>query len=149
MNNIFVIDKTTKCNLGVLDFTPRIDDRISMKASEGKEIEVVVECVLYEPLEHATLVFVNIVEPYYTALVKAINGNKIRISLERMVDIMRLAVTWEMAGYVDVEADTLEDAMEKFKKECDYIKLPNGNYVDGSFRLSTEDVDEMEAIVDF
>lgn len=29
-----------------------------------------------------------------------------------MVDIMRLAVTWEMAGYVDVEADTLEDAME-------------------------------------
>lgn len=72
MNNIFVIDKTTKCNLGVLDFTPRIDDRISMKASEWKEIEVVVECVLYEPLEHATLVFVNIVEPYYTALVKAI-----------------------------------------------------------------------------
>lgn len=72
MNNIFVIDKTTKCNLGVLDFTPRKDDRISMKASEEKEIEVVVECVLYEPLEHATLVFVNIVEPYYTALVKAI-----------------------------------------------------------------------------
>ena len=66
-----------------------------------------------------------------------------------MVDIMRLAVTWEMAGYVDVEADTLEDAMEKFNKESDYIKLPNGDYVDGSFRLSTEDVDEMEAIVDF
>ena len=61
MNNIFVIDKTTKCNLGVLDFTPRKDDRISMKASEWKEIEVVVECVLYEPLEHATLVFVSIV----------------------------------------------------------------------------------------
>jgi hypothetical protein len=66
-----------------------------------------------------------------------------------MVDIMRLSVTWEMAGYVDVEADTLEDAMEKFNKESDYIKLPNGDYVDGSFRLSTEDVDEMEAIVDF
>nr|DAQ68157.1 MAG TPA: hypothetical protein [Bacteriophage sp.] len=66
-----------------------------------------------------------------------------------MVDIMRLAVTWEMAGYVDVEADTLEDTMEKFNKESDYIKLPNGDYVDGSFRLSTEDVDEMEAIVDF
>ena len=69
MNNIFVIDKTTKCNLGVIDFTPQKDDRISMKAS-GKEIEVVVECVLYEPLEHATLVFVSIVEPYYTAMVK-------------------------------------------------------------------------------
>lgn len=76
-------------------------------------------------------------------------SKEIRISLERMVDIMRLAVTWEMAGYVDVEANALEDAMEKFKKESDYIKLPNGDYVDGSFRLSTEDVDEMEAIVDF
>ena len=31
---------------------------------------------------------------------------------------MRLAVTWEMAGYVDVEANALEDAMEKFKKRC-------------------------------
>lgn len=72
LNNIFVIDKTTKCNLGVLDFTPRKDDRISMKASEWKEIEVVVECVLYEPSEHATLVFVSIVEPYYTAMVKEI-----------------------------------------------------------------------------
>ena len=72
MNNIFVIDKTTKCNLGVLDFTPRKDDRISMKASEEKEIEVVVECVLYDPLEHATLVFVSIVEPYYIAMVKEI-----------------------------------------------------------------------------
>lgn len=37
---------------------------------------------------------------------------------------MRLAVTWEMAGYVDVKADTLEEAMEKFNKESDYIKLP-------------------------
>nr|DAH30218.1 MAG TPA: hypothetical protein [Caudoviricetes sp.] len=74
MNNIFVIDKATKCNLGVLDFIPRKDDRISMKASEWKEIEVevVVECVLYAPWEHATLVFVSIVEPYYTAMVKEI-----------------------------------------------------------------------------
>lgn len=62
---------------------------------------------------------------------------------------MRLAVTWEMCGYVDVEANTLEEAMEKFNKESDYIKLPNGDYVDGSFQLSTDDVEEMEATVDF
>lgn len=72
MNNIFVIDKNTKCNLGMLDFIPHKGDRISMKASERKEMEVEVECVFYEPLEHATLIFVNIVEPYYTALVEAI-----------------------------------------------------------------------------
>ena len=34
MNNVFVIDKATKCNLGLIDFIPRKDDRISMKASE-------------------------------------------------------------------------------------------------------------------
>ena len=61
---------------------------------------------------------------------------------------MKLAVTWEMCGYVDVEADTLEEAMEKFYDECDYIKLPSdGEYVDGSFQLSTDDVDEMEAMI--
>lgn len=60
---------------------------------------------------------------------------------------MRVAVTWEMCGYVDIEADTMEEAMNKFNEECDYIKLPDESYyVDGSFQLSTEDVHEMEAI---
>jgi len=60
---------------------------------------------------------------------------------------MKLAVTWEMCGYVDVEANTLEEAMKKFNDECDYIKLPDGEYVDGSFQLSTQDVDEMDAMI--
>lgn len=29
---------------------------------------------------------------------------------------MKVAVTWEMCGYVDIEANTMEEAMEKFKK---------------------------------
>ena len=56
---------------------------------------------------------------------------------------MKLLVTWEMCGYVDVKAETLEEAMKKFNEENDYIELPDGTYVDGSFRLLTEDVDEM------
>lgn len=72
MDNIFVIDTATRCNLGNISFIPHKDDRISMKASDGKEIELVVNCVLYAPWEHATLIFVNIVEPYYTAMVKEI-----------------------------------------------------------------------------
>ena len=71
MDNIFVIDTATRCNLGNISFIPHKDDRISMKAS-GKEIEVVVNCVLYAPWEHATLIFVNIVEPYYTAMINEI-----------------------------------------------------------------------------
>lgn len=40
---------------------------------------------------------------------------------------------------------TQEEAMEKFKKESDYISLPmNGDYVDGSFNLISNDVEEME-----
>ena len=43
---------------------------------------------------------------------------------------------------------TTEEAMEAFNEQCDYIKLPtNGEYVDGSFELSTQDVEEMEAMV--
>lgn len=62
---------------------------------------------------------------------------------------MKVAVTWEMCGYVDIEADTMEEAMETFKEDSDYIKLPNdGEYVDGSFRLSSDDVEEMEAMDD-
>lgn len=71
---VFVIDKVTKCNLGALnfDFIPQKGDRISMKNSDCKEIEAVVEGVLHEPLRHTTLIFVNIVEPYYTAMAKEI-----------------------------------------------------------------------------
>lgn len=62
---------------------------------------------------------------------------------------MKVAVTWEMCGYVDIDAETMEKAMEKFNEDSDYIKLPtNGEYVDGSFQLSSEDVEEMEAMAE-
>lgn len=61
---------------------------------------------------------------------------------------MKLAVTWSMCGYVDVEADNISDAITYFNNNVDHIKLPaNGEYVDGSFELSTDDVDEMEAMI--
>ena len=60
---------------------------------------------------------------------------------------MRVAVTWEICGFVDIDAHSLEKAMSKFKKERDHIQLPkDGIYVDGSFRLSSTDVEEMEAM---
>lgn len=62
---------------------------------------------------------------------------------------MKIAVTWGMCGYVDIpQANTVEEAMEIFNRESDYIKLPtNGEYVDGSFQLFTDDVNEMEAML--
>lgn len=62
--------------------------------------------------------------------------------------LMKVAVTWEMCGYVEIEADTMEEAMEKFRNESEYIELPDGEYVDGSFQLTSEDVEGMEAMAE-
>lgn len=61
---------------------------------------------------------------------------------------MKLAVTWQMCGYVDIpNVTSIESAMIYFENNSDYIKLPtNGEYVDGSFELSTDDPDEMKAM---
>lgn len=60
---------------------------------------------------------------------------------------MKVAVTWSMCGYVDIEADTMEEAMKKFNETSDEIDLPtDSEYVDGSFMLSSDDVEEMEAM---
>ena len=63
---------------------------------------------------------------------------------------MRLAVTYQMAGYIDVPGNTIEKAMEEFNNNSDYYKLPtDAEYVDGSYELTTQDVEEMEAIVNW
>ena len=72
--NIFVIDKTSKNNLAMLDFIPRQEERIVIN-TKWKNLECIVACVLYEPNEHAVLVFVDIVEPYYSAMVSDIKWN--------------------------------------------------------------------------
>lgn len=57
----------------------------------------------------------------------------------------KVAVTYEVCGYVEVEGETMQEAMENFKKNIDFIALPTDvEYVDGSFRLSSDDVEEME-----
>lgn len=46
---------------------------------------------------------------------------------------MKVAVTWQMCGFVDIDAPTMKEAM-------DYIPLPaDATYVDNSFELSSED----------
>lgn len=58
---------------------------------------------------------------------------------------MKVAVTWSMCGFVDIDAPDMETAMEKFNRDCDHIPLPtDGEYVDGSFELSSDDIGTME-----
>lgn len=68
-----------------------------------------------------------------------------------MMKKQRIAVTWEMCGYIEVEAESIEEAMNKVKENPDNFPLPydGGDYVDGSFTLSTEDVGEMKTMCNF
>ena len=62
----------------------------------------------------------------------------------------RIAVTWEMCGYIEVEANSIEEAMNMVKENPDNYNLPiERDYVDGSFGLSTDDVDVMKTICNF
>lgn len=54
-----------------------------------------------------------------------------------------LPVTWEMSGKVKIKAKSLEDAMDLLYS--DRIKLPDGEYVEGSLKLSSRDSDELNA----
>lgn len=64
-----------------------------------------------------------------------------------MVKNMKVAVTWEVCSYVDIEAETMEEAMKKFKEDSEIIPLPTDfEYVDGSFQLSSNDIEEMEVM---
>lgn len=49
---------------------------------------------------------------------------------------IKLPVVWEMCGMVEIEADSIEKAIVDF--DPDQHTLPDGDYVDGSFGLATD-----------
>lgn len=54
----------------------------------------------------------------------------------------RLPVTWEVCGFINVTAETLEDAIKDFKENKDEYELPDdGEYVEDSFQLSDENLE--------
>jgi len=57
-----------------------------------------------------------------------------------------IPVGWEVFGKIRVQADTIEEAFEWAKEHMDEIPLdddPNDiTYVDGSYYIGTENVDE-------
>jgi len=58
----------------------------------------------------------------------------------------RVPVTWEMCGYVEIKANTLQKAIE-ITKQDDSIPLPaDGDYVDGSFQLSYPEAAAVDVI---
>ena len=64
------------------------------------------------------------------------------------MDKYRIAVVWQCAGYIEVDANSLEEAMQDVKYNPSNYSLPRdgGEYVDDSFCLATNDVDDMKEI---
>jgi len=51
--------------------------------------------------------------------------------------LYRIPVSWEMMGYIEKEAESLQDAIDYcYSNEC---KLPEGDYIDDSFIVDNGD----------
>lgn len=58
---------------------------------------------------------------------------------------IKIPVTWEMCGVVEIEADSAEQALEIFLRDQEHIPLPkDSSYVDGSFGLTDNSEDFVE-----
>lgn len=61
----------------------------------------------------------------------------------------KIPVTWEVCGEVDIEANSLEEAVEIFKEKMDEISLPEQSfYVDDSFKLTTDNIEEIKVMTE-
>jgi len=55
--------------------------------------------------------------------------------------LFKIPVFWQMYGYMDIEAETLEEAtQEAYSSER---PLPDGDYVDGTFDVDEDIVEDM------
>jgi hypothetical protein len=58
------------------------------------------------------------------------------------METITLPVTWEVCGFVTVQAHDIESAIELFNETSDNIPLPKeSEYVDGRFALTNSDPD--------
>ena len=59
----------------------------------------------------------------------------------------KVPVEWSVYAVLDVEADSLEEAVEMVKNDTDKngneFALPDGDYIDGSFKLGCDDIEEI------
>ena len=55
--------------------------------------------------------------------------------------LFKIPVFWQMYGYMDIEAETLEEATQE-AYSC-ARPLPDGDYVDGSFDVDEDVVEDM------
>ena len=53
----------------------------------------------------------------------------------------KIPVSWEMCGCLEIEAETLQEAVNLAIEKMDEFPLPEGNYIDSSFKVDAEDAE--------
>lgn len=57
----------------------------------------------------------------------------------------KIPVEWSVYGVVEIEADSMEEAVDEFDETIDDIPLPDqSEYIDDSFRRETGSNDDIE-----
>ena len=51
----------------------------------------------------------------------------------------KIPCSWENYGCLNIKANNLPEAIEKARNEMETCFLPNGIYVDGSFKIDIDD----------
>lgn len=62
--------------------------------------------------------------------------------------VYEVPVTWEMCGTVNVKSNSIQGAIEAVELDEDNILIPKGEYVDSSLRLSSENTEELKAMIE-
>ena len=50
----------------------------------------------------------------------------------------KISCTWQVFGEAEIEADSLEEALDKAEADLDAIPLPEANCIDGSFTIDRD-----------
>ena len=59
----------------------------------------------------------------------------------------KIPVEWALYGTVEIKATSMREAIEEFKKTEDFISLPDGEYIDGSFKLANDNEEELMCMI--
>lgn len=51
-----------------------------------------------------------------------------------MKKIFKIPVSWEVYGFIEILGSTFEEAIQIFDEHEDEYSLPEGDYIDGSFK---------------
>lgn len=88
------------------------------------------------------------VEDYEKLKEKGIESQTINKEGDMTIKKFKLPVSWQMVADMEIEANTLDEAIDKASEIDSQDKLPEGKYVKHSFEVQRDFIDEDEAEIE-